>query len=92
MSWRSLGPGGKFAWGLIVLLAILHWDFWYWDDRTLVFGFMPIGLFYQALISILAAVGWALVISFAWPSHVEAWAEAGGSSAPDASGDREPKP
>ena len=73
-------PRGKLAWGFVVLLAILHYDFWYWDDRTLLFGFMPIGLGYQALISILAGVAWALVVRYAWPTEVEAWASAGDSN------------
>ena len=60
---------------LVVLLVILHYDFWFWGDRTLVFGFMPIGLFYQALISIAAAVAWWIVVRFAWPIHVEEWAK-----------------
>ncbi len=35
--------------GLLVLLAVLHQDFWWWDDgHTLVFGFMPVGLAYHA--------------------------------------------
>ena len=42
----------------MIALAILHWDFWWWDDRTLLFGFMPIGLGYQALISLLAGLAW----------------------------------
>ena len=70
-----MSTAGKLAWGFILLLGILHWDFWFWSDRTLLFGFMPIGLGYQAAISILAAVGWALVIQFAWPRNVEQWAD-----------------
>lgn len=69
--------GGKLAWGFILLLGIVHWDFWLWSDRTLVFGFMPVGLFYQVCISIAAAIGWALVIKFAWPKDVERWADEG---------------
>ena len=38
-------------WGLVVLLIILHQDNWLWNDTTLVFGFMPIGLVYHARIS-----------------------------------------
>ena len=38
----------RLAWGLVAVIAILHYDFWFWDDRTLVFGFVPIGLFFQA--------------------------------------------
>ena len=75
---------GWLAWGLVLLVGILHYDFWWWDDRTLVFGFMPIGLFWHALISIFAAIAWALVVRFAWPTHVEEWAASG-----DASGDAE---
>ena len=33
----------------IVLLFVLHQDFWLWEDTTLVFGFIPIGLAYHAL-------------------------------------------
>ena len=32
------------VWILALVLAVLHYDFWYWDDRSLVFGFVPIGL------------------------------------------------
>lgn len=60
--------------GGAILLAILHQDFWWWDDTTLV-GFMPIGLFYHALFSIAAAAIWALAVMFAWPSHIEEFAE-----------------
>lgn len=66
---------GRMAWAFVALLAVLHYDFWNWSDRTLVFGFMPIGLFFQALISIGAAAAWALVVKFAWPAHIEEWAE-----------------
>ena len=62
---------------LLVLLALLHQDFWWWDDPTPVLGFLPIGLAYHALYSILAAVVWALAVKFAWPSEVEVWANAG---------------
>ena len=53
-------PARKIVWGLVVVLAIAHYDFWYWDDGSLLAGFMPIGLFYHALISVLAAIVWAL--------------------------------
>lgn len=66
----------KLAWGLVVVLAIVHYDFWWWGDRTLVFGFLPIGLAFHALFSLVAGGVWALVVMFAWPSRVEAWADA----------------
>lgn len=55
-------------------LLFLHHDFWYWDDTTLVFGFMPIGLAYHAMYSIAASAAWAAVIHFAWPMHLESFA------------------
>ncbi len=58
----------KIVWFLIVLLVVLHQDNWFWDDTTLVFGFMPIGLFYHACISLAAAAVWFLAISTCWPN------------------------
>lgn len=55
------------VWALIVLLVILHQDNWYWESDYLVFGFMPIGLFYHACISIAAALTWLLATQIAWP-------------------------
>lgn len=60
--------------GVLVLL-ILHQDWWLWDDRTLVFGFMPSGLAYHVGYSIAAASLWALAVRIAWPSELEAWAD-----------------
>ena len=64
-----------FVYALIALLAIIHQDFWWWDNKTLVFGFMPLGPFYHALFSCMAAGVWALAIKWAWPSDIEEWAE-----------------
>lgn len=55
----------------IIALAILHQDVWFWDDRRLLLGFLPIGLAYHALFSVCAATVWALAVKFAWPSTVE---------------------
>ena len=72
---RTLSGSGKLAWALVALLAVLHYDFWNWGDRSVVFGFLPVGLLFQALISLGAAVAWALVVRCAWPTHVEEWAD-----------------
>ena len=61
--------------GAVVVLAILHQDFWFWDDRTLVLGFLPIGLAYHALYSIAAATLWAAAVRLAWPTRIEQWAD-----------------
>jgi len=57
-------------WGLVLLLIVVHQDFWFWDDATLLFGFMPIGLAYHAGISVAAAVTWYLATIYAWPVDV----------------------
>jgi hypothetical protein len=60
---------------VFILLAILHQDFWNWDSAELVFGFMPVGLAYHALYSIVAAAFWGIVMKVSWPHDLERWAE-----------------
>lgn len=60
---------------LIVLLFLLHQDFWLWDSQTLVFGFLPSGLAYHAAFSVLAAILWAVATRTIWPAQWEEWAE-----------------
>jgi hypothetical protein len=65
------------AFALIALLYALHQDFWFWREaRPLVFGFMPIGLFYHAVFTIACALVMSLLVARAWPAHLE-------SSTPD---------
>lgn len=60
------------VYGLIILLAILHQDFWWWDDSaTLVFGFVPVGLAWHVAVSIMAAGLWAAAVVFCWPQDVD---------------------
>ena len=57
---------------IVVALYVLHQDFWYWrTPYPLVFGFIPIGLFYQAAFSVAAALVMWLLVKFAWPAHLE---------------------
>ncbi|VAX42162.1 hypothetical protein MNBD_PLANCTO02-811 [hydrothermal vent metagenome] len=58
-------------WVLIAMLIILHQDNWFWEDKTLVFGFMPITLLYHAGISVAAGVTWLLAVLFIWPTELE---------------------
>ena len=61
---------------LIALLVVLHQDFWFWRNaRPLVFGFMPIGLFYHAAFTVACAGLMWLLVKFAWPARLEAEAE-----------------
>ena len=57
---------------VVVALYILHQDFWFWRTaHPLVFGFIPIGLFYQACYSVAAAFVMWLLVKYAWPSQLE---------------------
>lgn len=72
---------GRWMWLVVAVLALLHWDFWWWSDTRVVFGFLPIGLAYHGLYSITAGLVWAVFMRVAWPDHLEEWAntpEAGG--------------
>ena len=62
----------RLVYGLILLLAIVHQDFWWWDRiDPLVLGFIPIGLAYQAGVSIAAAILWAMAVKYCWPVGLE---------------------
>ncbi len=52
---------------LVLALLILHQDNWFWLDERLVFGFIPVGLFWHSCISLGAAGTWFLATKIAWP-------------------------
>lgn len=62
---------------VFIVLGVLHQDVWNWDNANLVFGFMPVGLAYHAVYSLVAAMFWAVVMKFAWPHKLEEWADGG---------------
>jgi hypothetical protein len=55
----------------VAALYILHQDVWFWRSSYLVWGFIPIGLFYQGCFSIAACLLMWLLVTYAWPSHLE---------------------
>jgi uncharacterized protein DUF3311 len=55
----------------IIVVILLHQDFWLWTNKTLVLGFLPIGLAYHIGYSFLAALTMAALVRFAWPEHLE---------------------
>jgi hypothetical protein len=58
---------------LVAVLYVLHQDFWFWRQaRPLVFGFLPIGLFYHAAFTVACSAALLLLVKLAWPSHLEA--------------------
>ncbi|MCB9730761.1 MAG: hypothetical protein H6746_19980 [Deltaproteobacteria bacterium] len=61
------------AWVWLGALALfaLHQDFWLWDDRSLVLGFLPAGLAWHAAYSLAAGGFWALVVMRAWPRSLD---------------------
>lgn len=56
---------------MIVLVYVLHQDYWNWKNPELVFGILPMGMAYHAGYSILAAFMMAVLVKFAWPSELE---------------------
>ncbi len=52
---------------LAVILISWHQDYWLWDNGTLVFGILPMGLFWHICISLLAMLTWWLATRIAWP-------------------------
>jgi hypothetical protein len=65
--------------GLATLAVyLLHQDVWFWRTaRPLVFGFVPIGLFYHVAYCVLASLLLWLLVAHAWPSQLERDAERG---------------
>ena len=59
------------VWPLLALLVILHHDFWFWNDPTLVVGWIPIGLLYHVGLSLVAAGFWLVAIKYAWPGYLD---------------------
>jgi hypothetical protein len=56
----------------VALLYVLHQDFWFWRDaRPLVFGILPIGLFYHVAFTLASSLVLWLLVSAAWPAHLE---------------------
>jgi hypothetical protein len=61
---------------LLVLLVggfyVLHQDVWLWHAaRPLVFGVLPVGLFYHACYTVAASAMLGLLARHAWPSHLD---------------------
>ena len=56
----------------VIVLYVLHQDIWFWRTaHPLIFGVIPIGLFYHACFSVAASLLMWLLVKYAWPSHLE---------------------
>ena len=57
---------------IVLALYALHQDAWFWDDATpVVFGVLPIGLFYHVAYTVLTAIVMAVLVKTCWPRHLE---------------------
>lgn len=74
----------RFVWIAFWVLFVLHHDAWFWNDRTLVGGVVPVGLVYHVGFSLTAAGLWWLATRWAWPDDLEAWAAAADDPSPSA--------
>jgi hypothetical protein len=57
---------------LVVLVLVAHHDFWNWTNKSLIFGFLPVGLAYHAGYALVAAGTMAIVVKFLWPKELDA--------------------
>ena len=54
----------------LIALYFLHKDFWFWRNSALVIG-LPVGLVYHVGFCLVVVVAMALLVKYAWPSHLE---------------------
>jgi Protein of unknown function (DUF3311) len=57
---------------VVFAVYLAHQDFWNWTRvEPLLFGFLPVGLWYHAAYSLLASALMWLLVKFAWPKSLE---------------------
>lgn len=56
---------------LVLLLLILHQDYWQWDRNEILFGFLPYTMAYNIGISLATGLLWIVVCTLLWPKHLE---------------------
>ena len=53
---------------LVVVMYALHQDVWFWRTaQPVVWGILPVGLFYHAMYAALVVLLMALLVKYAWP-------------------------
>lgn len=55
----------------VLVVLILHHDLWNWTNKSLVLGFLPIGLAYHIGYAFLASFTMAVLVRYAWPHDLE---------------------
>ncbi len=57
--------------GALTVLVMRH-DYWFWDTPyPLLFGWLPVALWWQALVSLTACALMWLMVRLAWPQELE---------------------
>lgn len=57
---------------LVLVLYVLHQDLWFWRAaRPLLFGFLPVGIWYHLGFTLAVSLVMWLLIRQAWPQHLE---------------------
>jgi len=57
---------------IFAAMYALHQDVWFWRAaRPLVFGFLPIGLFYHAAYTVAVSLLLVWLVRAHWPSHLD---------------------
>ncbi len=54
------------AWATMLVLLVLHNDFWLWQDSGRLLG-LPIGLAYHVLFCLVTLASLAFLVRVAWP-------------------------
>ena len=56
----------------LLALFLLHQDLWFWRQaRPLVFGALPIGLFYHAVFTLAISLVMAVLVRLLWPAGLD---------------------
>jgi hypothetical protein len=72
---RSAAVSAFLVLALLLVLFLRH-DYWNWTTpRPLLLGVIPVGLWWQAVVSLLASGVMWLLVRFAWPEELEELAD-----------------
>jgi hypothetical protein len=63
-------PARYALYSTLVVMYVLHNDFWLWSDGRIVLG-LPVGLLYHIIYAAVTSVLLFLIVRFAWPYHAE---------------------
>ena len=57
---------------VVAALYAFHQDTWFWlEARPLVFGILPVGLFYHAAFTMVTPLALLGLVRLIWPSHLD---------------------